>query len=41
MKGINLKMVLGIAAGVAVGVFAINRFTETGLSGFGKPPPAK
>jgi hypothetical protein len=41
-KGIDLMTVLGIAAGVAVGVFAINRFTEAGLSGFGRPmtPPA-
>lgn len=40
-KGINLNTVLMVAGGVVVGVFLINRFTESGLAGFGKAPPAK
>jgi hypothetical protein len=37
-KGINLMSVLGVAAGVAVAIFAVNRFTDTGIAGFGLPP---
>lgn len=31
----SLNQILAVAAGVAVAVFAINRFSEKGLSGFG------
>lgn len=34
-KSISLMTVLSVAAGVAVAIAAINRFTDKGLSGFG------
>ncbi len=39
-KGISLNTVLGVAAGAAIAVFLINRFTDAGLAGFGKPAPS-
>lgn len=36
-KGINLMTILGVAAGVAVGVFVLNRFVDGGLMKFGEP----
>lgn len=39
-KGFNLSTIAMIAAGVAAGVWAINRFTDSGLASFGKAPPA-
>lgn len=34
---INMMSVLGVALGVAVGVFVINRFVDGGLAKFGEP----
>jgi hypothetical protein len=38
-KGISMNTVLGVAAGAAVAIFLINRFTDAGLGGFGRPAP--
>lgn len=34
----DLMTIVGIGLGVAAGVWAINRFTDGGLSTFGRPP---
>jgi hypothetical protein len=37
----TINKALVIAAGVALAVFALNRFTAGGLANFGKPAPTK
>lgn len=35
MKAPSMSTIVGVAAGVALAVYLLNRFTDGGLSGFG------
>lgn len=40
MKAPSISTIVGVAAGVALAVYLLNRFTDDGLTMFGKQAPA-